>query len=294
MKKPIIFFGTGRSGTTVISGIIMKHPEIAFPSQYQERFPKFSSLNYLRSTLEKKFFSKRMPFLFGINFVKRIPFKPAECYNMWNYLSGPEIDFSRNFLINVKSSEKRKVFIRKYFKTLVKKQYKERLAFKITGPSRLSYLLDIFPDAFFIHITRNPIPTISSFLNVSFWKNKRDTKLWWSGAYSDKELEWADKNSHSPLMLTTFQIKKLIDTTNQEIKNNEFNYLKVSYESFLKEPEKTIKEILDFTELSYDESVFSYLNSLEIRNKNKVDEDYFNKNDLRGINSILNSSDIDN
>ncbi len=48
LEKPIIIFGTGRSGTTVISDIIFRHEDLAWHSNYQELFPKFAVINYLR------------------------------------------------------------------------------------------------------------------------------------------------------------------------------------------------------------------------------------------------------
>jgi len=55
IEKPIIFIGTGRSGTTVISEIIMRHRDIAFPSGYQRIFPKNPKINLLRNIYDNPF-----------------------------------------------------------------------------------------------------------------------------------------------------------------------------------------------------------------------------------------------
>ena len=62
------------------------------------------------------------------------------------------MDFSREFLIENLISEERKIFIRNYFYDLMRYQGKSRLAFKITGPSRIGYLKQIFPDAYFVYL----------------------------------------------------------------------------------------------------------------------------------------------
>ena len=54
LKKPIIFFGSGRSGTTVISEIIFQHEDLAWHSNYQELFPTFAGINYLRHLFDNK------------------------------------------------------------------------------------------------------------------------------------------------------------------------------------------------------------------------------------------------
>ena len=66
---------------------------------------------------------------------------------MWNYLTGNDIDFSRNFLLNTDVPRERVHFIRNYFIKLMKYQGKNRFGFKITGPSRIRFLKQIFPDA---------------------------------------------------------------------------------------------------------------------------------------------------
>ena len=48
LQKPIIFIGTGRSGTTIISEIIDRHPDLAFPSNYQNRYPANPRVNLIR------------------------------------------------------------------------------------------------------------------------------------------------------------------------------------------------------------------------------------------------------
>ena len=55
LKKPIIFIGTGRSGTTVISEIIFQHEDLAWHSNYQELFPRSALINYVRRVFENKF-----------------------------------------------------------------------------------------------------------------------------------------------------------------------------------------------------------------------------------------------
>src|SRR5205085_7424372 len=137
-------------------------------------------------------------------------FKPAEAYRFWEYFTGPRIDFSRGFLINDRATQVERKKIRSVFDKLVKYQYKSRLAYKITGPSRIGYLQSIFPDAIFVNIVREPVPTIKSWLNVDFWQDKGKNQLWWKGAYTLQEAAWAQKNSDKPELLAALQYRKLM------------------------------------------------------------------------------------
>ena len=288
LNKPIIFFSTGRSGSTVISNIVMQHPDLAFPSQYSNHFPQFVSFNYLRTIFEnRRWHLKR--FCIG-SLLNRLLFKPIEAYRMWQYLTGSGTDFSRDFLIGAAPTDERILSIRKYFNSLVQNQHRKRLAFKITGPSRLDYISKIFPDAIYINITRDPVPVVASFLKIPFWKMRGYNQLWWRGAYSKEEQEWAQQNKNDPLRITCFQLKKVLEVTAREISGNSLCVKEISYENFITNPGREITEILKYSELDYHKSCFSLLGKLEIKNRGKGHNDYFSLSELREIERIMNSS----
>src|SRR5690606_31171260 len=98
----------------------------------------------------------------------------------------------------------------------------------------------IFPDAHFVHLHRREIPVISSFLKVGFWKNRGSKQLWWRGAYTDEEIEWAEAYKDNAVMLTAFQIKKLKKLTEQEYQKHKPSFMEVSYEDFVVDPKKEL------------------------------------------------------
>jgi omega-hydroxy-beta-dihydromenaquinone-9 sulfotransferase len=290
LQKPIIFIGTGRSGTSVISEIIMRHKDLAFPSQYQDKFYKYPKINLIRTLFENNYWR-----IFGqkkqlnkVSIINKIIFKPSEAYQMWKYLTGNDIDFSRGFLLNQKASSERVDFIHNYFQKLVSYQNRNRLAFKITGSPRIGYLLSIFPDAYFIVLKRKPIPTISSFLKVKFWKNRGMNQLWWTGAYSEEEEKWATENKNEPELITAFQIKKILEVTKYECQKYKPNYIYINYEDFVAEPMCQIRKILNFAQLSADKACVDYLEKNKIYNRNKADIKYFGKDQLEKIYKIIN------
>lgn len=289
LEKPIIFIGTGRSGSSVISEIIMRHKNLAFPSQYQNKYLNNTSINYLRLLFDNALWRVhgQKAQLNKVGFLNRFTFRPVEAYAMWNMLVEPPISFSRDFLINTRASEESSNKIRHYFYQLVKKQGKIRLSFKITGPSRMEYLLSIFPDAQFVNLTREPIPVISSFLKVGFWESRGKNQLWWRGAYSEEELEWATQHENNPVALTALQIKKVMDVTQAEIEKCKPEIMEAGYADFIKNPEKTVENILGFTGLTHDQACFDYLKNNKIINRDKKDEEYFTESELISIQSIL-------
>jgi len=289
IHKPIIFIGAPRSGTTIISEIIMQHPDLAWPSNYQEALPAFPGVNYLRQFFENRLWSVsgNKQQLHATSPLNKYYFKPSECYRMWEYITGDNINFSRGFLINEKAENLQKQFIRNYFSKMVKGQNRKRLAFKITGPPRIGYLLDIFPDARFVLIRRNYIPTISSLLKVGFWSDLGMKKLWWTGPNNEKEKQWAVDHGNEPELLAAFQLKKIHWAEKLEIDKYKPDLLEINYEEFVSAPGENINKILIHCELSYDKRIDSYLEKNPVISRNKSDNEYFDKESLRKINLVL-------
>jgi len=289
LEKPIIFIGTGRSGTSVITEIILRHKDLAFPSHYNELFYKYPIISLIRNIFDNRFWrihgEKNQ--LNKVKFFNKFIFRRTEAYNMWEYLSGPDVDFSRDYLLNQKASNDRIEFIHTYFQKMLKYQKRKRLAFKLTGAPRIGYLLSIFPDARFVIFKRDIIPTISSFLKVDFWKEKGYNQIWINGAYSDEEIEFADTLKDQPVLINALQIRKMYEVMNVECEAYKPEHIFVSYEKFVTEPGNTIKNILSFLELSEDKDCFDYLKNKTIINRNKQKEEYFNKNEIKNIEKIL-------
>ena len=219
-------------------------------------------------------------------------FRSSENYTIWSANLEKELDFGRDFLIGKKASADTIERARYYFSKIVKLQGKKRLAFKLTGPAKVEYLHSIFPDARFVRIHRNPVPTVSSLLKSTFWDDLGAKKLWWTGAYSEDELKFAEKHKDNPIALTTIQTKKVSDVTDMEIEKLGVDVLNVLYDEFTQKPAETIKSILEYLDLSMDNQCFNYFKTNKIYNKHKKDEDYFNQKELKLIYDIYGQVSI--
>lgn len=271
LTKPLVFIGSGRSGSTVISEIIFRHEELAWPSNYQDKFPGSTAVNYLRRFFENKRWHiyGQKPQLNKVSFFNKFIFKPVEAYDFWEHITGNRIDFARGFLLNDTTTFEESDRIRSLFAKMVKKQGRNRLSFKITGPSRIGYLKSIFPDAIFINIVRDPYYTIQSWLKVDFWKDKGAHQLWWLGAYTREEEAWANSNTDHPWLLAALQYRKIQEMTNAEIVQHQVPCLTVEYEDFVEMPKKIIADILSFSALPASIQIDNYLKENKIYNQNK-------------------------
>jgi len=268
LEKPIIVFGTGRSGTTIISDIIFHHEDLAWHSNYQELFPRFAGINYVR-----RIFDNSLWHVVGMNtqnnksLINQVCFRPIERYDFWEAITGPRIDFSRNFLLNERVTEEEHIRIRSFFAKMVKYQGRKRLAFKITGPSRMEYLSSIFPDAVFVQIARDPVATVRSWLEVK-WSNQITNQLWWEGAYSDDELKKAKEISNDQALFAAFQYRKLIESTAYEINKLHVNVYTANYEDFVKDPKGFITKMMEYGQLKPSKFVDAFMEKISVQNRN--------------------------
>jgi hypothetical protein len=269
LDKPIIIFGSGRSGTTVISEIIFHHEDLAWHSNYQELFPKFAGINYMRRIFDNKSWR-----IIGMNtqnnrsFSNYMLFRPIERYDFWEAVTGERIDFSRGFLLNEKATDEEREHIRTFFAKMVKYQKRKRLALKITGPARMEYLMSIFPDAQFVNINRDPVSIIRSWMEI-YWNEQITNQLWWHGAYSPDELKKAEELSSNKFLFAAFQYRKLMETTQQEIKKMNPDIYSASYEDFVKDPKMFIQNIMQFLHLQPSKLVDKFMGKLSIANRNE-------------------------
>jgi len=269
LEKPIIIIGSGRSGTTLISEIIFQHEDLAWHSNYQELFPKFAPVNYLR-----RLFDNKMWRIIGMNtqnnrtFTNYMLFRPIERYDFWDAVTGDRIDFSRGFLLNEKATNEEREHIRAFFAKMIKYQKRKRLAIKITGPARMEYLMSIFPDAQFVNITREPVSVIRSWMEI-YWNEQITNQLWWQGAYTEDELKKAKELSSNKFLFAAFQYRKLMETTQQEIDKMHPDIYNASYEDFVKNPKEFINTMLQFLHLTPSKLVDKFMNKLTIADRNK-------------------------
>lgn len=279
LENPIIFIGTGRSGSTFISGAVLSHIKLGYPSNYQNRFPKNLSINLIKNLYDNKLW--RIYTRGNKNSIyHRSLFLPSEAYDMWKHITNENTDFSRDFLYQKKASGEEIKRVRLFFDKMLILQNKDRLAFKITGPGRIGFLLSIFPDAQFVWVKRRIIPTVSSFMKRRFWEKRGKSNLWFKGVYSNKDKEYVNGLINHPAELTAFQLGKIISTIEKEIQNLNPAILAVEYEDFLNSPDEKIDEILDFLDLEKDKACYNYVKYNKVSSRQKKDNDYYTEQEI--------------
>ena len=227
IKKPIFIVGHERSGTSLLRAIIGSHPEVSIPPndcnllRYYDMRSKYGNFE----TEEEKW-------LF-INDIKSD--HKFKCWPMdW---AGLETD------ILSKCQNLKEAYIC-ILRNLWDKSGKTRGALKRpTYEHRIEFLLELFPDSLFIAIIRDPRSIVAS----QKYYNGKLRKYWKVGFFN------------TGCIVTGMSWNKSIGKIRSfEKKYGKGQILVLSYETLIKSPVETVKQICDFTSLDFSESMLEF------------------------------------
>jgi hypothetical protein len=272
LERPLIFIGPGRSGSTVISEVVLAHEQLGWPSNYLEYLPHSAWPNLIN-----RLFDNGLWRLVGeksqLNRTRQLNTllpRPAEAYPFWAGLAGPDVDFARGFLLDQRPTAEVRERVRRTLRRMLACQGKPRLGMKFTGPGRIGYLAALFPGARFVNVVRDPVATVQSLLKVPFWAQKGMHRLWWRGAYSEAELAAYEALREDPVASTAFQLGKILRTTREEAAACGVSMLTLSYEAFVARPHETVAQVLDFAGLPPSRWIERKLAGLQVHDRNRA------------------------
>ncbi len=250
VSKPAFIIGCPRSGTTITQKILSSHPETCWFSTYTNLFPPFPKLSYLsklyKYPLFRKFYDRSI----------LLPM-PCEAWKLWQY-------YCPYFLLPRPLRQKplplTRVHAKKYKKTIrrmvakhVSYQGGNKFLTKYTNKPRIIFLDEIFPDAQFIHVVREPRAVVNSLLYKVVKENwfKEPGSSMWKQLWPD---EWVqnlddydqlleehtnmDKRQGVSVAFLSYYYKWILENIReQSIILPEERYMELHYEAFTEDPQ---------------------------------------------------------
>ena len=258
IQKPIFILGTGRCGSTLFHNILSMHPQIAWLSGFCNYFPNVPQLNRL--------------VLYGDSFgwsqkIVRSFLKPSEAiYYLERVAPGIIKAFKDLKAIDVGVGLKTDMPMQ-LDKMITARRH--RLLHKFTGWPRIEYLMEIFPDAKFIHVYRDGRAVANSLFEVKWWHGWQGPQNWIWGPLPEKyEKEWEDSN-RAFIVLAAIQWKILMDSFEQAIKTCPADrIIELKYEDFVERPIENIGNVLEMCELKPSDQFMKKVGSYRLRNAN--------------------------
>lgn len=286
IKKPIIIIGAPRSGTTILFRTLAQHEDLwHLPteshgllegpfkpdiSQYKSNRVTAEALNEeLKNQLIRKFY--------------------ANAINLNNIYKDVSTIFSANSVIE---KINHKIALKIASLSKLKKGSSIRFLEKTPKNSlRVSMMNELFPDAIFIWLIREPIGNIRSIYKG--WHASEKIGMFNFSRYGSAgypimpELNFTDSNEKIWRFLLPPKWKSLKGTTTldaailqyysalyyahkdfKEIDDNRI--IKVDYKTFVNSPQREIANILDKAELNWSENIDKFVNNLPRVNESKT------------------------
>lgn len=239
---PVFIIGHWRSGTTYLHELLSKDPQFCYVSLWNTLLPD----NFIILKFLKKFLAKFLPKTRPMDEIKVEIDGPYEeeaaiaVMNQWSFFhcfhfpKNAEQQYLKSINFeNLNDEEKNnwKNNYLKFMKAVTFSNNGKRLLLKNpANTARIPMLLDIFPNAVFIHIYRNPYKVYYSTIKM---RNNVLEKLALQNA-NKEEIEKEVIENYKRLMKSYFEQKRLIPKE---------NLVEIRYEDLVKDPVKNVKQI---------------------------------------------------
>ena len=251
-ESPIFIIGHWRSGTTHLHNLLSRDPHFGYTTTYQSVFPdtlfnilgRFLFLNFTRILIPGK--RKGDNVALNPSYPQEEEFAlgdktPLSFYFFWMF---PKriLDYYNSYVrfrnIDNKEIERWKNDYKLLIKKALKNTNRNRFLSKNpTNTARIKVLLDMFPNAKFIHIHRNPVEV---FLSTRNFYNSMLPHLQLQ-SIPNKKLDGIILSIYHNLMNDYFEQRKLIPAG---------NLIEVAFDELEKNPETIVKNIYKTLKLS--------------------------------------------
>jgi hypothetical protein len=274
LRLPLFIVGCGRSGTTIVYELLCEHPDLAWFSNYAERwaaFPQLEALTKLRD----------------IGAIRRSPSRfvplPVEGHDLWDRC-GPQDARHRNApLTGADVDAEHAQRVRDFVAAHVRYHRGRRFLNKNTRNSRrVPYLDAIFPDALFLHVIRDPRAVVASLLAVHWWP---DLPLWWSEDRTPRTL--AADGSKPEAVAAEHWVRSVERLLADARRLPPSRYLEIRYEAFTESPEAALSSICAFAGLSSSPRLAESARRRTVTSQNVKYKSQFGDEELRTVERIV-------
>lgn len=248
-SRVVFLLGAGRSGTTLLYKLLSLHKDVAYFSNYQNRYPNWPYLAYLQYILNQfpeykrrswfkehgnAYFNERRGWMQSI-----VP-TPSEAESVYASCGIP-LTPTDDYHLQPQVAK----CLQNRFERIRRMSHGQVLLTKRTANNRrVSILKKVFPDARYIHLIRDGRAVAYSLLRVAWWN---DHVLYWTGKTPQEMIA----KGANPLELAAKNWVEEMKVLEQGIAQIQSDLLlEVRYEELLCNPFEQLQRILDFMGVS--------------------------------------------
>lgn len=285
-EEPVFIIGHWRSGTTHLHNLLCQDPQMGYATTYQSVFPD-TLFNIAGRFIFKNFTRLLIPGKRKGDNVKLDPDLPQEeefalgdktpiCYYYFWMFPQRILEYYESFVRFKDIQENELLAWEEDYKLLITKSLKNTnrkrfLSKNPTNTARVKVLYDMFPNAKFVHIHRNPVEVFLSMRNF-FDKMLPPLQM---QSIDKKVLDDHTFTIYKNLMSDYFEQKQLVP---------EGNLVELSFEELEENPEVILKGIYQKLNMKgFEEAQLHFKSYLESMGSYKKNKHYISKSQLKRI-----------
>jgi len=240
--------GAGRSGTTLLYKLLCLHPQVAYISNYENRFGRVAEGLAGRIVSRRPEAKIRAWFNQGGNayFVRRPWLQklfptPHEGESVFRACGVPLFP-PRDYRLEASQAE----VLRTRFERIRRRSGATVFVSKRTANNRrIPLLSSIFPDARYVHLVRDGREVTQSLSTVEWWNGH---KVWWDGR-TPLEMERAGEDRLS--ICARNWVRELQELRQQLAQIERDNVLEMRFEDLLRDPMRNLERVVRFLGLEF-------------------------------------------
>lgn len=256
LDRPIFVIGAGRSGTTLFFRLLAEHPELAWISNWSNRFPR-SGWALAAARLRHASLLRRL----GEHPLRP---RPVEGYAPWTACFAGFARPARD-LTPQDADDEVAGCLRAMVGRHLAAQGRERFVAKYTGWPRIGFLDRVFPSARYVHVLRDGRAVAASLLRVGFWEGWRGPEHWRWGPLPPDDAALYESEGRSPVVLAGLQWKLLVRSIRDAGVGAGARYTEVRYEELLREPVRLVSRVARWAGLPEDLRLAERVASADLR-----------------------------
>jgi hypothetical protein len=228
IDRPVFIVGPHRSGTTLLYGIISRHEHVGFLNRNNHRFPAIPRISRILDTL-----------------LQTDP-KPVEAQKFWDYLwPGPDDMMDAADLTN----EQKKFHISVITRVLTQCSRSRFIAKYPRLSLRVGWLMALFPDARFLHMSRDWRAVVSSTVQRKVKREKRG-----GGWFGVRIPGWQEMLDLPHELTAARQFRVATQALEVDAFRLSDRFYRLDYVDLCREPERLIREVAEFCELPFSQA----------------------------------------
>ena len=249
--------GTGRCGSTLLTEMIARHPQVGFVSNVDDKLAPLDLKGRWNSALFAHS-AERHPSLgaFGHRrrFLERgrLRVAPSEGWSLLERQVSGILPRPCRDLLATDATPWLRARIRGFFDDRMAAQRKPAFVHHVTGWPRSGLLSAAYPEARFVNVVRDGRAVASSWLQMGWWEGYQGPEHWFLGPLPQPYDSLWEKSGRSFVVLAALGWRMLIEAAEQaRTRAPEGHWLDIRHEDILQDPRGQMKAVLEFLELDW-------------------------------------------